>query len=100
MKPRKVTLKQIGYTIKGISTLCLWDGSEGIIQMNKEFIPIDNLSHTNLLKCINDGGFGCEEIKEATLDIYDLFENEYKEFNRIIKVKGMPHRQKLFNRGI
>lgn len=101
MKPRKVTLKQIGYTIRGASLINLWGSGQGEMSMDSSFISLDIFSKTALLKCINDGQFGCESLESAEVDIYDTFDNGYKEFNRTIQVSGsLRYRQDLFCRGV
>ena len=75
---KQVTLNQVGYVVGGEATLNLWGGGQGTIEMNET--TIDNLTIENILKSINDGGFGCESIEEATVIIYALYEHGYKEY--------------------
>lgn len=100
---REVTLKlkQIGYLVGGLANINLWGGGQGEIEMHPKTIFLNELSKDNLLRCVNDGGFGCESIEDVTMDIFDLFENNYSEFNRTIIISGTSHRNKnLFCKGI
>lgn len=75
---KQVTLNQVGYVVGGEATLNLWGGGQGTIEMNET--TIDELTIENILKSINDGGFGCESIEEATVIIYALYEHGYTEY--------------------
>jgi hypothetical protein len=99
---KQITLQQTGYVIKGLATLNLWGGGQGEIEMNAVTIPCDKLTHKNILRCINDGQFGCESIECAIVQIYDDYNNgAYREYNRSFDIKGMDIRnKKYFHRGI
>ena len=75
---KQVTLNQVGYVVGGEALLNLWGGGQGTIEMNET--TIDNLTIENILKSINDGGFGCESIEEADVIIYTLYEHGYTEY--------------------
>lgn len=83
---RELTIKQVGYEISGVATLNLWGGGQGKITM--EHVVIDELTTENVLRAVNDNGFGCESIDYALVDINILYEYDvsffYKhvEFNR------------------
>jgi len=97
---RKITLEQIGYMVDGEAMINLWGGGSGTIEMDKSRIPLRRMSKDNLLRCVNDGQFGCESFQWADVSIYDLFEGGYKEYNRTIHIEARPARQKLFCLGI
>ena len=78
---KAVNLEQIGYKIEGTAYLNLWGGDQGSIDMDSKTI-IGSITKEKLLGCINDGQFGCESIDSVELDILDLYENGYTEFNR------------------
>jgi len=82
MKTR--TLKQTGIIVGGTATMYLWGGGEADIEMDEVFIPNNKISKDNILSAVNDGRFGCEGIKCAEIEIYDAYENNYREYNRII----------------
>jgi len=98
--PRKVILKQVGYLIEGEAMVNLWGGGSGTIPMDRSRIPLGKMCKDNLLRCVNDGQFGCESFQWADVMIYDLFEDGYKKYNRTIHVKARPARQGLFCSGI
>ena len=52
---REITLKQIGYVVKGEAELNLWGGGTGSIDM--EPVVIDELTTENVIRSINDNQF-------------------------------------------
>ena len=80
----KVTLKKVGYQIKGVSDLTPWGGGNGCIDM-KPF-NTKTMRKAEVLANINDAGFGVESINGAICDVYILFENGYKEYLKTMKV--------------
>ena len=70
---RTLTLNQIGYLVEGTTILNLWGGGQGEIVMNPT--EIKELTTANVLKAINDNGFGCESYAGACVDVYRLYEN-------------------------
>lgn len=79
MKKKTITLKKTGYQIEGTAHLKLWGGGESDIDMYSRQIK-GRLTKQKLLDCINDSGFGCEQIISANLRIYELYENGYTLF--------------------
>lgn len=96
---KTVTLKQTGITIGGIAYVTCWDGQEGSIGMNQKFIPLGEITKENILGCVNDGRFGVQSIDRVEIEIFDTYENGYKEFNRIIETEN-PDYQQFYFRGI
>ena len=94
------TLKQIGYTVGGVATCTTWDEMSGTIEMDRCFIPLGKMRKTKLLNSINDGGFGVQSINSAVINIYDQYENDYKEYNRTIHVNHPIHIVLFGKRGI
>lgn len=88
---KKVVLNQIGICIGGIARLNLWGGDTGTIPMEKMFLPLDKATKTNILRCVNDNGFGCESITYADIDIYDAYESGFKSYNRTISTDCRHH---------
>ncbi len=103
---KQKTITQIGYTIKGTATIYLWGGGKGTIEMEKYFLPLDKVTPKNILRCVNDGGFGCESIKEAEIDIYVKYDNGSEDYDRTIFADSPIHAQyflgwqELRNQGI
>ncbi len=87
----QVTLKKTGILIGGTALLSLWGGGEGTIKMEKTFLSLDQITPKNILRCVNDNGFGCEAIISAEIDISDAYEHGYIEYNRTIKVDSPIH---------
>ena len=88
---KAVTLKQIGIQVQGEVMLNLWGGGQGSMTMESYFLPLDKATKTNILRCVNDGGFGCESIESACIDIYDVYENGHKQYNREIYTDCKHH---------
>lgn len=78
------TIKQIGITVGGDATLRLWGGDEGTITMKNYFLPNGKITPKNILRCVNDNGFGCESIIDATIDIYIKYDNGSQEYDRTL----------------
>ena len=70
--PRQIVLNQIGYVVKGEALLNLWGGGQGTVPVNPTFI--EELTTENVLKAINDNGFGCESFAGADVDICIAYE--------------------------
>mgnify|MGYP003316463622 CR=1 FL=1 len=69
---RQIVLNQIGYVVKGEALLNLWGGGQGTIPMNPTFI--EELTTENVLKAINDNGFGCESYAGAEVSISVVYD--------------------------
>jgi hypothetical protein len=77
-------LKQTGIVVKGVATLSLWGGGIGCVEIKPCFLPFKKATKDNILRCVNDNGFGCQFIERAEIDIYDQYENGYMEYNRTL----------------
>lgn len=91
-----------GYEVRGESIINLWGGGQGVMEMINTFIPIDmSITKEKILGCVNDGGFGCESIESAELDIYTCYNDGARLFNRSIFVDGNKQNyQKYFHKGV
>lgn len=78
------TITQTGILVKGQAFLNLWGGGQASIEMSPVFIPNKNISGNNILRAVNDAGFGCENIYDAEIDIYIKFDNGSVEYDRTI----------------
>ena len=75
---KSITLKKVGYLITGISDVTPWGGGNACIEM-KPF-RVDKLRKADILKGINDNGFGVEAVNGADCDVWELFEDNYKTY--------------------
>jgi len=76
MKSKVLTLKLVGYTVGGVADLKLWGGGNACIDM-KQFLTSD-ISRKNLLKNLNDNGFGVEKINGGICDIFENYDGTLK----------------------
>ena len=81
---KSIKLNQIGILIKEYVCINAWGGGQFDLSMAEVFIPNGKATKDNILGAVNDNGFGCESIESAEIEIYDQYNNGYKEFNRII----------------
>lgn len=85
------TINQTGIVVKGTATLNLWGGGQGDIQMDETYLPNDKITPKNILRCVNDGGFGCQSIESADIEIYIKYDNGCTEYDRSIYVDHPIH---------
>lgn len=85
------TITQTGIIVSGEALINVWGGGKGTIQMESYFLPLDKITPKNILRCVNDGGFGCESIESAEIDIYIIYDNGSKEIDRTLWVDSPIH---------
>ena len=81
MAQKTITLKFTDYEVKGVSDLTVWGGENACIEM-KPF-HVKSITKDNLLKNINDNGFGVESINGAICMIYKNFEGTLRYFKTV-----------------
>lgn len=91
---KEITLKLTEIEISGTATLNLWGGGSGSIEMEKYKLPVDKATKDNILRCVNDNGFGCESIQSAEIDISANYQGK-KVYMRTLYVDSPIH-SKLF----
>ena len=74
-KKKTMTVELIGYEVTGWAQVSLWGGGTGEITMDKTFLPEKHFSKDNVLRCVNDGGFGVESIDFADVIVEEVYEN-------------------------
>lgn len=78
---KEINLKLVGYKVDGIALINLWDGTQGRIDMTSHAIMQQKApTKKQVTGKINDGGFGCESIEEADVDVYAVYGNGYEEY--------------------
>jgi len=87
---RSKTINQIGYVISGTATLNLWGGGQGNITMDPVSIPFDKFNKTNMLRAVNDGGFGCESIESACIEVGIEYDNGTIELGHVFYDVSSP----------
>jgi len=65
-----------GYKVSGDAVLNLWGGGQGEIRMQAQLLPAKHLSKDNVLRCVNDNGFGCESIDSAHVRVTEVWRRE------------------------
>lgn len=70
-----ITAELIGFNISGEATIQLWSGEVGTLAMTEVFIKNTSLdlSKENLAQFINDGRYGCEIIREASVRVDAIY---------------------------
>lgn len=108
MQARTVTLKQVGWVLYGTVDVCFWGGGRGRLSQRETQIPLGSLTRDNLIRCINDGGFGVECIVDARVEVDVLYEGGYREYRGSLTVRrpdprliyrGIPLQDRTFRRG-
>lgn len=79
---KSITLKHIGYRCEGIAVLNLWGGGQG--EINMDSWDVKKGDRDSIVQGVNDGQFGCQSIKSATVAVYDLYENNLTIFDNEI----------------
>ena len=75
MKTKTITVSLVGYQIDGVATVHPWGGGRGTIQMKSHFLKPEHFSKDNVLRCVNDGGFGVESIESAEISVTEVYDN-------------------------
>ena len=88
---KSITLNLIGVSISGTVTLNLWGGGQGEIEMYRSFLATDKATKDNILRCVNDGGFGCESIASANIEISYCYTGGMLEYNRTVFTDSIHH---------
>jgi len=91
---KTITLKKVGYVIKGISDLKPWGGGNCCVEMTP--FKIKTLTKKNLKHNINDAGFGVEKINGAICDIYEDYEGTLRYKTTITVGSVSEHTQKVY----
>jgi hypothetical protein len=92
---REKTVRATGIIVTGTARLCLWGGGEGSVQMEPRFLPFEHSSEDNILRCVNDNGFGCESVKSAEVKVSLLFDDGSVDPEG--EISAGPERAALFN---
>jgi hypothetical protein len=88
---KTMLITQTGFVIGGRAGLILWDGTRGEIEMKECYLAYHDTTPKNILRCVNDNGFGCEYIECADIDIYIKYDNGSKEYDRTLYVDHPIH---------
>lgn len=86
---KPIELKFTDYMVKGVSDVAMWGGGKGCIIMNS--FHLKETSKKTLLKNINDGGFGVENINGAICDIYRNYEGTLRYYKTVEVGKVTDH---------
>ena len=89
MAKKELRLEFTDYVVKGIALIKLW-GSDIPAYVDVKPYHINDLSETEILSGINDGGFGCEQIIKAEIFIYENYEG-YEKYLTSMVVQVPPN---------
>ena len=70
-----ITLEKTGYRVSGKAYVTFWDGGKGFVEM-KPYL-IEKLTITEILKGVNDNGFGVASIDGADCWVDEVYGNSY-----------------------
>lgn len=91
------TINQIGIVVSGTASLQDWDNRPlGDISMKDYFLPNEFITPKNILRCVNDNGFGCKGITSADIDISIKYDNGSIEYDRTLWNINRPQFTKFF----
>jgi len=85
----------VGICVTGTAYCYLWGGGEGCITMKPQTLKPEMATKDNILRCVNDGGFGVEAIYKAEIDLIALYSNGGKVYLHSFETDCPVHR-KLF----
>jgi hypothetical protein len=74
-KEKTRTAVVIGYDVVGMARINLWGGGAGDIEMSRTRIEPGHVTKDNVLRCVNDGGFGCESIQSACVYVVERLDD-------------------------
>lgn len=78
---KEINLKLVGYKVAGETLINLWDGTQGTVDMTPHVIKQQKTpTKKQITGKINDGGYGCESIEEADVNVYAVYGSGYEEF--------------------
>ena len=70
---RDIVVPTNEFEMNGISTIELWGGGLGYIQMDSTTFKADKLTKAVMFANLNDGQFGCQKIKSAKVSVEQKF---------------------------
>jgi hypothetical protein len=79
-----ITLNFTNYIVTGNALIVGWYGETGSIQMDKIIIKDDEELKNLSIEHLNDGDFGCQRIKGASVTIYKNFEGHLVHHDNLI----------------
>jgi hypothetical protein len=92
---KTLTLGLSGYRIKGVADVTMWGGGNACIEMKP--IKIRTLDRDDLMKHVNDNGFGVQSINGAILDLFEDYEGTLQYMETIQVGEISEHTQEYYN---
>ena len=86
-----IELKLNYIEISGQALLNLWGGGQGVIEMKTIKLKPEKATKNNILRCVNDNGFGCESIQSASIDITSVYGNGHCEYIGALEIDHPIH---------
>lgn len=75
LKEKTETTKLVAVKVTGQAFLHMWGGGDGDIEMKPVYLKPEKATKDNILRCVNDNGFGVESIYEACLLLEAVYDN-------------------------
>ena len=73
---KTISLAFTDYVVRGLADVTPWGGGNACIEMDS--FRVKSIKEDELLKNLNDGGFGVERINGAICDIYENYQGTLK----------------------
>ncbi len=93
---KTVELTLTHFIVSGLARVSLWGGGQGDIEMNETKLEPELLSKDNILRCVNDGGFGVESIDSADITVQACYGPRHRETVLELQDVHNPIHTKLF----
>ncbi|KKN79211.1 hypothetical protein LCGC14_0342280 [marine sediment metagenome] len=82
---KSITLELTKIKVEGQATIKLYDGSVIGVMITPSTLDLEQLITEEILnRCVNDGGYGCDEITEATLYFSAVYSDGSCEVDKFI----------------
>lgn len=76
-----ITLRQIGWSLKGTASVVNKEGKKEIVRINSVNFYGDKPSQENLISNVSLGNYPCKQIKSVKLVINELYEKLFENYS-------------------
>lgn len=76
-----ITLRQIGWTLKGTASVVNQEGKKEIVRINTVSFYGDKPSQENIISRVSLGNYPCKQIKSVRLVVNELYEKLFENYS-------------------